>query len=359
MTDMEKGVTETTAKTDEKIFVDDKIVRFIGIPFFGLVIPNATGLLTSEEITLSLRFSHYLYFIAVAWIIWEGNRYLLFRYYPVMVGSHSLFQKYILMIGLNIFYSAPTSLALLYFWKWLMSRNLVSADTIMITVAVIVICVIFVTNIYEKVLFTKHSDSEKFKIEQLERTKVQAEMEALKNQIDPHFFFNTLNSISYLVDHNPVKAQKFIENLADVYRYILSCKEKNLVLLQDEIAFLHSYSSLMQLRYENAFQLNLKVKEQDRSGFLIPPVSMMVAIENAVKHNEVSKNHPLVVNIEIADEMISISNIKSERKTARDSIKTGLKNLDERFLKTLGKPIGIWNQSELFILQLPVMKIEK
>jgi LytS/YehU family sensor histidine kinase len=247
---------------------------------------------------------------------------------------------------------------MLFVWKRVTGADHVGSGDILITVAVIVICVIFVTNIYEKVLFTKHSEREKMRFEQLERMRIEAEMEALKNQIDPHFFFNTLNSISYLIDHDPFRAQKFIENLADVYRYILRSKDKNLVLLRDEVAFLKSYSSLIHLRHDDAFKLNINLDDTDHQACLIPPVSLMVAVENAVKHNEISGSNHLIVDLEQSNETITISNRISKRNSARESTGTGLKNLNERFLNTLGKGIDVINSDGYFKLQLPVLNLK-
>lgn len=340
----------------EIIRVDDRLVRLIGIPFFGFVIPSATGLLDLSALTWGIAFIHYLYFTFCAWMIWEGNRWLLFRYYPIFLKSNSILQKYILMIGLNIFYTAPVSFGLLAGWGWV-SGVPVSPIILFATVAVIVVCVIFVTNVYEKALFVQHTDQEQIRIEQLERAKIQAELTALKNQVDPHFMFNTLNSISYLTEHDPPKAQAFIEHLAEVYRYILRSKEKDLVLLRDEIQFMKSYASLMKLRYEEGFHLNLDLEPASGTHYLIPPVSMMVAVENAVKHNETSNRYQLVVNIQQKASEIVISNVMVARKQAHESNQTGLENLHDRFEKTLGKGIEISREGGVFSLRLPLLTL--
>lgn len=357
MSETEKTVTERDQDLRRTV-LDDRVVRWIGVPFFGLVIPSAVGLVELVDFSIKAIVVQYVYFILIAWAVWDGNRYLLFRFYPVIFGSHSLFQKYLLMTGLNIFFTAPVSLLMLYCWKWAAGADHIGASAIVVTVAVIVVCVIFVTNFYEKVLFAKHNEWEKVRIEQLERAKIEAELQALKNQIDPHFMFNILNSISFLVDHDPKKAQQFIEKLAELYRYILRSKDDDLVLLRDEIAFLKSYASLMEMRHENALQVNLNLNESTHSEYLIPPVSMMVAVENAVKHNAISKSHRLVVNIEQRDNGIVITNKISRRKPARESTKTGLKNLDERFRRILGKGIEVISESGIFTLQLPLLRLD-
>lgn len=334
------------------------MVRLIGIPFFGLVIPSATGLIKLSEFAFEHAL-YYLYFILVAWVIWEGNRFLLFRNYPVIFQSRSIIQKYLLIMGLNIFYTAPISFILLFVWRWFSNNDWVNDQIILNSVILISVCVIFVTNAYEKALFTKQNDREKVKLEQLERGKVQAELEALKNQIDPHFMFNILNNLSYLVDHDSDKAQKFIHHLAEVFRYILKSKDKDLVLLQEEISFMNSYTELVMLRYGNGFRIDMKLNEISPSEYLIPPVSMMVAVENAVKHNEISKNNQLVLKLEGRTQTLSFSNKISHKKAFRNSTKTGLKNLNGRFNKLIGKEIQIEIDGVTFRLHLPLLKLRK
>lgn len=344
---------------NEGLWVDDRLVRMIGIPFFGLVIPSATGLMEGVSFTVQQQVLSYLFFIFLAGSVWEGNRFLLFRFYPIIYRSHSIGQKYLMMTGLNIFYTAPITLILIYLWQWLFEGIDLPVNVLLISVVTTVVCVIFVTNVYEKVLFNKQSDIDRLEREQLERARVQAELEALKNQIDPHFMFNTLNSISYLVEKDPSKAQLFIENLADVYRYILKSKDKELVLLREEMAFMQSYASLMKLRHEDAFSVRINFNRTDLSEYLIPPVSMMVAVENAVKHNEVSSSHKLLVDIEHSDDRIDIVNRVFAKRNARESTGMGLKNLDERFTKTLGQSISIIRDNGMFRLRLPILKLNK
>lgn len=343
---------------DTRLILDDTVVRMIGVPFFGLVIPSATGLVDQAVLPAYLMVIYYLWFIFTAWMVWEGNRYLLFRYHSVILQSQSLIQKYLTMIGLNLFYTIPAALVLLFGWKWAAGADHVSPRQIYITVAVIAVCVIFVSNMYEKVLLVKLSEQEKLVAEQLQRSKIQAELEALKNQIDPHFMFNALNSLSFLIENDAIKARQFTENLAEVYRYILQSKEKDLVLLQDEIDFMNLYVSLLELRYEDAFRVNLcfDSKSQGQS-YLIPPVSMMIAVENAVKHNELSITSRLVLDIDCTGDELVISNTMRGRKTSLPSTRTGLKNLDERFDKILGKSIQSLQEGGRFILRMPLLKL--
>lgn len=329
------------------------------MPFFGSVIPSATGLIRTDLLTTTQLVSYYAYFILLAWIVWEGNRYLRDRSYTLFTKNGSSLQKYIVMIAMNVFYTAPVSLIMLFGWKWVCNIQYAGANELLIASVVIVVSVVFITNVYDKIHSTKVAELQKVRAEQLEKARIQAELEALKNQIDPHFMFNALNSLSYLIEEDPGKAQRYTENLAEVYRYILGSKDKDLVLLQEEIAFMKLYASLLELRYEDAFKIHLKVDNRALNEYLLPPVSMMVALENAVKHNEVSKSNILVVDIDISDSLIKIKNKLQERKTYRVSTKTGLKNLDERFSKLLGNGIKVLTSEGYFVVEMPLLKLNK
>jgi sensor histidine kinase YesM len=344
---------------DQRVKVDDLVVRLIGIPFFGIVIPSATGLIPWDAHNgwvISLCFAYY---ILLAFLIWQGNRYLLFRnYYHIFFKDEPAAKRYLLMIALNVFYTAPLTFLCLWLGKFIFNNEGVTWNAMFITVIINVVCVIFVTNIYEKVLHAKWAELEKIKLEQLEKAKVLAELEALKNQLDPHFMFNALNTISFLIEHDLDKAHAFIDNLAEVYRYILRSKDKDLVLLHDEIVFMQAYKSLMEIRYEHAFVVEMSLGDEQRQTFLIPPVSMMVAIENAVKHNEISTKNRLVLHIVCNQDQLTITNKVTARKLNKESTKTGLNNLNERFNKIVGKGIEITHIDGVFTLQLPLLRLK-
>jgi LytS/YehU family sensor histidine kinase len=217
--------------------------------------------------------------------------------------------------------------------------------------------VLFIVHVYETVFLVKEAESEKIKKEQLERAKAEAELEALKNQIDPHFIFNSLNTLSHLIENNTEKAKQFNESLADVYRYILQNKSRDLVLLGEEINFLCDYFSLLKIRFEKAVQMDILIDEQLLNGCLIPPISLQILIENAIKHNEFSGTTPLIIIIELKNNELIVRN-EVKRKTLRKaSSKIGLQNLNERYKLITNKEIVIEQNDKDFIVNLPVLKI--
>jgi len=233
--------TKQTAK--EKL--NDIGFRVILIPFFGIVIPVITGMIDNNIYKLWQLKLGYLYTIVIAFIIWEGNRYLLFTLRSYFDWFNKPVRKILALLLVIPFYTVPISVLSLVGWYHVFAKGVVDWNVVYLSTLIILICVLFIVHVYETVFLVREAESEKIKKEQLERAKVEAELEALKNQIDPHFIFNSLNTLSHLIENNPVKAKQFNETLADVYRYILQSKSRDLVLLREEINFFRDYFSLL------------------------------------------------------------------------------------------------------------------
>jgi LytS/YehU family sensor histidine kinase len=221
----------------------------------------------------------------------------------------------------------------------------------------ILVCVLFITHIYETVFLVREAESEKLKKEQLERARAEAELEALKNQIDPHFIFNSLNALSHLIEKDPVKAKQFNDNLADVYRYILQNKARELVLLHEEMLFLNDYFSLLKIRFEQAVQLQIGIDASLYDQYLIPPISLQILVENAIKHNEFSDAVPLIITIEMQNDELIIHNQVRKKILRKASSRIGLQNLGERYKLTTSKEISVTESANDFTVSLPVLKI--
>jgi sensor histidine kinase YesM len=337
-----------------EVKLNDKVMRLVGIPFFGIVIPNAAGLFGNLRFYDLWYWTGYIYFILLAALIWQGNRYLLFRTRQRFTWFDRPIEKLILLLLNNIFYTSPLTVAWLCVWYRFAGFSNIHWDVIVTVVLINVICVLFITHVYETVFMVKEQQSEQLKSADLSRAKAIAELEALKNQIDPHFMFNSLNSLSYLISTDPRKASLFTDNLAEVYRYILSQKEQTLVLLEDELHFTHKYTELLYLRFGDAIRFKKHFNGTADREFLIPPTSVFVALENAVKHNELSEQHPLQVDIDLKDDQLIISNKIRPKRNLQHSSKIGLKNLDERFRIITGKGIGSEKKEQVFEVTLPL-----
>jgi len=347
-----------TKSVSQKEKLNDIGFRVILIPFFGIAIPVITQMVPQQPFSAWQFKLSYLYTIMIAFVIWEGNRFLLFSLRSYFDWLNKPVKKIIALLLSVSFYTIPVSALLLIGWYYFFDNGHVQWNKIFEATLIIMICVIFITHVYETVFLVKQTETDKVKQEQLERSKAEAELQALKNQIDPHFIFNSLNTLSYLMEEKPQKARQFNESLADVYRYILHNKERTLVLLREEIDFVNDYFLLLKIRFENAVQLFIHINEETKNTYLIPPISLQLLLENAVKHNEFSDERPLIITIEMKESQLMVSNAIHKKTLRRPSSKIGLQNLDERYRLTTNHSIIISDDEKQFIVSLPILKIE-
>lgn len=349
---------DATSGSVASLRVNDIGFRLILIPLFGIGIPLLTGMVNGGDFSnIKVKLS-FLYSILIAFVIWEGNRYLHFSLRSYFDWYKKPVHKIVAMLLTICFYTIPVSILMLVGWYKLFDQGPPNRQIIFIATLIILVCVIFIAHVYETVFLVKASETEMLRSEQLERSKAEAELEALKNQIDPHFIFNSLNTLSHLIEESPCKAKQFNDSLADVYRYILQNKGRELVLLQEEVDFVLVYFSLLKIRFENAIQLKNELPA-DVSEYLVPPISLQLLMENAVKHNEFSDTEPLVIVLSLAYEEISMRNVLRKKEQRKESSRIGLNNLKERYKLTTGKDIIVRQTEAAFEVCLPLLRIDE
>lgn len=197
----------------------------------------------------------------------------------------------------------------------------------------------------------------RFSLAELERFKkenVEVRFESLRTQLNPHFMFNSLNTLSSLIYENQENAALFIRELSDVYRYILENRDKEIVSLEEEVDFADSYIYLIQLRFENNLDIISEISNPNKK-FKIAPLTLQLLIENAVKHNVISKKFPLKIHIFIENETLVIKNNLQTKKTKEYSSKMGLKNIQSRYGFLTDKKVEIIENVNEFIVKIPLI----
>lgn len=190
--------------------------------------------------------------------------------------------------------------------------------------------------------------------EKLQQQNLQKELSALRNQLNPHFLFNSLNTLNSLIRDN-VEATQFVNKLSHMYRYILQSGERDLVCLKDELKFLESYAFLIKTRYHQyCFQIEMDISDK-HLNMEIPPMALQLLVENAVKHNEISKGCPLGIRIYSKDDYLVVENRIHPRNTPMEGTGSGLVNLDKRYFLLQRKKIVITQEDDLFRVQLPLI----
>jgi two-component system, LytTR family, sensor kinase len=193
--------------------------------------------------------------------------------------------------------------------------------------------------------------------EELKRISAQAELQLVKSQINPHFLFNNLNVLSALIMKNNEEANKFIEEFSKVYRYILNNHDKELVDIKTELDFIKPYIFLLQKRFAEGLDITIEVPEAYEKFYVIP-ASLQMLIENAIKHNVVSKTKPLHIDVHInGNNTIVVSNNLQLRQSVDNSTKIGLANIIKRYQLVSGKNVTVKNDAVDFTVALPLLTL--
>ncbi len=193
--------------------------------------------------------------------------------------------------------------------------------------------------------------------EQLMKENAMAQFEALKNQVSPHFLFNSLSILSSLVHVDANLSEKFIDRLSKAYRYILEQKDNDTVYLKTELDFLESYAFLLKIRFENKFDVKIFVTGQEAEKYQIAPLTLQLLIENCVKHNSMSEKEPLIVTILIKDDYLVVMNPIRPRSGLEgiSSTRIGLANIKSRYQLLIKNPVQIERDEKLFTVKIPLI----
>ena len=199
---------------------------------------------------------------------------------------------------------------------------------------------------FVKVVHNQHLEAERLQTETQK-----SKWNSLKTQLDPHFLFNSLNVLTALISENPEQAENFSIKLSHIYRYVLDQSNETLVALDKEMQFARNYLQLLQIRFEDGLKYSLPSNLPAQAE--IPPLSLQVLLENAIKHNALSQQKVLHIRIEITDDKLIVSNPIQPKKIPEESHKTGLENLKERY-RLLGKELSVVHTDSEFLVTLPL-----
>ncbi len=344
----------------EKVFRKDLAIKCLCIPLVAIGIVNFTSLIHNKSYSAFYLLLSYAYFIFLAWIIWQGNVQLMQLIKKKFRVAYSAYYKSILALyAIIIVYTILVTTCGIALWLYFSLENNSSVTRLPSTVALTVTVAIIVTNLYE-IFYLKNEQEDTVKrVEQLNLAKTHAELVALKNQIDPHFIFNSLNTLSYLISVNPANARLYNDTLAKVYHYILYSKEKNFVPVGEEIEFLSNFFYLLKIRFGNAIEMVIKIDSLQAEELYIPPISLQILLENAIKHNELNEHVPLAIHVNISASFIVVKNKIFKKMYASPGTGNGLTNLDNRYKLLTAKNIYVYNDDDYFIVKLPIVNMRK
>ncbi|RZJ37798.1 MAG: histidine kinase [Chryseobacterium sp.] len=185
-----------------------------------------------------------------------------------------------------------------------------------------------------------------------------AQFESLKNQLDPHFLFNSLNVLSALIDENPDQAQKFTSSMSKIYRYVLEQKDKELVTVLDEIEFAKTYCNLLKTRFEDSVDFEFDVLKEDEQK-LVVPLSLQLLLENCIKHNFATSSKPLIIKVYSEGSYLSVKNNLQKREQLKESAGIGLSNIVQRYSLLTDQNVFVEESPQDFKVKIPVLTEKK
>lgn len=216
--------------------------------------------------------------------------------------------------------------------------------------------VFFVISLYEGIYFYHRWRLSVIETERLRRENISSQLDALKSQVNPHFLFNSLNTLTYLIPEDEERAVRFVEQLSKVYRYILEIRDRSLITVAEELDFLDAYLFLLKERFGENLQLQLKIDPTVKRLHMIP-LSMQMLLENAIKHNVVSSEHPLAIEVVVGTSKgtLLVRNQLRPKQQQQNSTKVGLDNIRRRYAFYTSTQVEVNDQEGWFSVELPLL----
>ena len=217
-----------------------------------------------------------------------------------------------------------------------------------------IILTFIVTLAFHAFYFYKAYAESKVKEQKIIAGTASAQFESLKNQIDPHFLFNSLNVLSSLIEENPENAQRFTTSLSKIYRYVLEQKDKELVSVEEELTFAKTYMNLLKMRFENSITYEIPT-DFDNQNAKVVPLSLQLLLENTIKHNVVSEQKPLHIKIYIENNYLIVENNLQKKEVMQDRRGVGLQNIVNRYGLISERKMGIEENENYFKVKIPIL----
>jgi two-component system, LytTR family, sensor kinase len=212
----------------------------------------------------------------------------------------------------------------------------------------------FITSLTEGYFFFIKWKETRVLSENLEKENIKSQYETLKSQINPHFLFNNLNTLASLIEENPKHAVEYVQQTADYYRSILNLKDKEVISLAEEIELIKTFYTLQQNRYGDNLKLNIKIPD-DITNSMVAPLVLQMLVENAIKHNIISKDKPLTIDIYTMDSKVIVRNNLQKRDQEQASTQFGLKNIIDRYSFLSNRKVEILENDSTFTVSIPIL----
>lgn len=296
----------------------------------------------------------------VGLLLYLGNWFItktLDQWFPwTTYGKRRFFSH--LFIG--ILYSIGVINAAYYVVKILATDLLPTTEQLVVANFYGAIVIIPVFSIYFSLHFLTHWQESELQMERFQKESMSSQLETLKNHLDPHFLFNNLNILAALIDKDTEQSQEFLGRFAQVYRTMLLTKAEDLITLEEEMNFIDTYIYLIRTRFQDFIQFRIELDADDSLMYMMPPLTLQMLIENAVKHNNITADKPLVIRIYRKQCRLFVeNNINEKPEDLKTKSGTGLRNIQERYKYYTDEEVLINRVGEVFRASLPLIEIEE
>ncbi len=339
-----------------RIGFDDRIVMIITIPILSFIIPI---------VFMGCRFNRFPYFswdkfittLFITSILWLGNRAIMIysrRKFPLFkdVRKRLIFQASFMLL-----FTLSFNNVLGYFFDCIIFKDpnhRFGLDMFINTNSAAIFCTIMIMAIYESVYFMHELKGSVEETEKLKRESLSAQLNALRTQVNPHFLFNNLNTLSSLIPENPKHAVNFVQELSKVYRHILEVKDEKTISLKDEMDVFNAYTFLLKTRFDKNLEVNISIPNEKLKKKIVP-LSLQILMENAIKHNIVSANKPLQINLFTSNGNLIISNNLQIKNQINESTGIGLENIRNRYKMICERPVEVSESETNFTVSIPLI----
>ncbi len=333
---------------------DDRKIMLVGIPLASLMI---SLLLFGEQILagqwrfLAVCFPMSLIYTAVYWYALRFSYSRLTLRFP---GVENLSRRlgWMFLAFLLVFLAVDFSMDAIF--KVLLKYGKDHEPPFLLTFISSFLLSALVIATYEAITFYLRLEKSEAEKSELETHYVQSQLDSLRNQVNPHFLFNSLNTLVYLIPENPEKAVGFVRQLSKVYRYVLESREANLIPLAEELEFLQSYIFLQKERFGENFRVEMpQITNSPITNHQIVPLTLQMLFENAIKHNIISTEKPLTVEVFFEKGKLVVRNNLQPKNQVSDSTGVGLENIRNRYRILSGKEVETIVSQQFFTVLLP------
>jgi two-component system, LytTR family, sensor kinase len=357
--------TTILAMTIKNSGFNDVCFRLIGIQLVGFLIPPIFFHYTIENTQIFWQTVCFSMFYTI--VYWQICRTIFIKVnarFPDLKDNKKrliliLIPCFLIIIGLCNFihlFIEP------YFCSFLIRENI--PPLLQINAASFV-SFIAISGMYESMRYSQLLRQTLIEKEQLAKANLQSQLEGLRNQVNPHFLFNSLNTLTHLIPENPENAVRFVQKMSKVYRYILEMRDSNTTPLSTELTFLNAYIFLLKERFGDNFQAKIEenmasndipsIGTEGSSPFEIVPLSLQIVVENAIKHNIISAEKPLLIEVFIEHNNLIVRNNLQRKNQVQIGTGTGLENIKDRYALVSDKKMEVIVTPQYFTVVLPLL----